>query len=261
MVEAADSALIVSKRKAISSLFPYAIFLEQGGQQAMIDAILCVARIPSSQSLNPGEFLWHHVILYISRLFERRSPTSLNRVITQISPFVPWDGPMNNTVAVARWVTAASATPYTEEVGRSVIDTLFQIALIDFLRPQIPIEIWIWLKRRPSLPLMHHGKSDGTRSPTIAYVHKLGDIDLLKSYLLLVWTDRWRFDSDHLQEVESLIRDRFGGVGMEHHRKDLVERVDHVLEQLDQRPETPSEKKAKKQYTKFRTLLLELDKR
>ena len=39
MVGASDSDQNISKRKAINTLFPYAIFLEQDGQQGMMDTI------------------------------------------------------------------------------------------------------------------------------------------------------------------------------------------------------------------------------
>ena len=255
------SNLVISKRKAINTLFPYAIFLEQSGQQGMINAILHAARVSDSRSSNHGKFMWHHAVLYISRLFEKRSPTSLNLLITRISPHVPWGGALNNTIAVSRWAAAASAIPYTEEVGRSVVDVLFQISYIDFLRPHIPIEMWEWVKRRPPLPPMYHGLSDGARAPTVAYVRRLGDVDLLKSYLLTIWTDQWIFHYDQIHEVESSIREDFDGIEMAHHRKDLVERLDHVLGQLGRVEETPWVREAKAQYTGLKDALLEVDRR
>ena len=260
MIGVANSDLISSKRKAINALFPYAILLEQGGQQGVINAILRAARVASSKPSIHGKFMWHHVVLYVSRLFEKRSPTSLNRVIALISPYLPWESALNNKVAVTRWAAAASATPYTEEIGQSVVDVLLQIALIDFLRPHIPIEIWGWLKRQPSLPPMYHGLSDGTRVPTLTYVRRLRDVDLLKSYFLLVWTDQWIFHPDHILEVESSIKQNFGGVGMEHHRKELIDQIERVLERLDRRSESTFKRDAETQYTKFRDLLLEMDK-
>ena len=102
MVRASDSYQIISKRKAINTLFPYAIFLEQNGQQGIMDAILRAAWVSDFDSGNHGKFMWHRVVLYISPLFEKRSPTSLNRVITLISPFIPWNSALNNETAVSR---------------------------------------------------------------------------------------------------------------------------------------------------------------
>jgi hypothetical protein len=262
MVEAGDPNLIISKRKAINTLFTYAIFLEQGGQQRMVDAILRTARTSNLEFQNCGKFMWHHVVLYISRLFEKRSSTSLNRIIVLISPYAPWNGALNNRVAVARWAAASSAIPYTEEVGQSVVDALLQIAYIELLLPHIPDYMWGWLKRRPSLPPICHGLIVGLRAVTVGHIRRLGDIDILKSYFLLVWTDMLILQPSHIHEVEDSIREEFGRIGMEHHRKDLVERLDHVLGQLDRRwVETPWVREAKAQYTRFKYLLLEADRR
>ena len=263
MVEVGDSDLIISKRKAINTLLPYAIYLEQGGQRGMMDTILGAARVSNFVASNTGKFIWRQVVLYISRLFEKQSPTSLNRVITLISPYVPWDGALNNPAAVARWAAAASAVPYTDDVGTSVVDALFQIAWVDFLRPHIPIDIWGWLKRQPPLPLMYHGLSFGGSDVIVIYVRRLGDIELLKSYFLILWTDRRAPSSVGTQAVEGSIREDFGGTGMEQHRKDLLERLDHVLGQLEQRlKDSPNDgplHEAKKQYTKLNETLLEVD--
>jgi hypothetical protein len=154
MVEDVDSDRIISQRKAINTLFPYAIILEQGGQHGLIDAISRVARVSSSRSSNHGRFMWHHIVLYISRLFEERSPASLNRDITLISPYAPWVGALNNRTAVSRRAAAAPAIPHTDEVGQSVFNALLQISFFDLLRPYIPLDVWGWMKRQPSLPPM-----------------------------------------------------------------------------------------------------------
>ena len=258
MVEAGNPDPIISKHKAINTLLPYAIYLEQVGQQGMIDAILCAARVSNYSAKKSGKFMWHRVILYTSRLFESWSPTSLNRVITLISPHVPWDGALNNTIAVARWAAAASAIPYTEEVGQSVVDTFFQIAHIDFLRPHIPVSAWALLKRQPSLPHRYHGMTRGGSPNVVAHIRRLGDIDISKSYFLL-WTDRCSPGSDGTQAMERLIREDFGGTGMKQHRGDLIKRLDHVLGLLD-RGSGDLRKRAKKRYTLLRDVLLELDK-
>lgn len=229
----------------------------------MIDAILSAAKASNSSPSNTGKFMWHQVVLYVSKLFEKRSPTSLNRIITFISPHVPWDGALNNTIAVARWAAAVSTIPYTEEVGSSVVDTLFQISFVDILRPHIPIDIWRLLKRQPSLPSTCHGLTMGGYGNTVAYVRRLGDIDILKSYFLLVWRDRYAPSSDGAHAMERSIRDDFSGVRMEQHRNDLIKRLDHVLEQVDQRleysPNDAAYQLVKKRYTNLKGVLMEVD--
>lgn len=224
----------------------------------MIDVILRAAKSSNSKSSNTGKFMWHQVALYISRLFEKQSPTSLNRVITLVSPYAPWEGTLNSTIAVTRWAAATSAIPYTEEVGQSVVDTLFQIAYIDFLRPHIPLNIWELLKRQPSLPPMYHGMGTGGKENVVAHVRRLGDIEILKSYFLLLWTHLYQ-PSSAVHVMERSIREDFGGIRMEKHRKDLVKRLDHVLGQLKHAPHNTFFRDAEREYTMLRDALLELD--
>jgi hypothetical protein len=264
MARVEDPMLIVSKRKAINTLLPYAIYLEQGGQQGMIDAIVRAARFSDSDFSNHGKFVWRQVVSYISRLFEKQSPASLNRVITLISPYMSWERALNSSVAVARWAAAVSTIPYTEEVGQSVVFTLFQIADISLLRPHIPIEIWGILKMQPSLPRIYNGVMAGGSSKIIAYVRRLGDIDLLKSYFLLVWTDRSGIIIGQANAMKESLQQDFGGTGMEEHRKDLIRRLDQVLGWLDQglesHPHDMYFNNSKAHYTDLKGVLVELDK-
>lgn len=69
-----------------------------------------------------------------------------------MSPFICWDEALHGENEIVRWAATASAIPCTGEVGRNVVDTLLQVACVDSLRPRIPIEIWGWLEKRPSLP-------------------------------------------------------------------------------------------------------------
>jgi hypothetical protein len=258
MAGAVKSKLIFSKRKAINTLFPYAIFLEQGGQQGMINAILRAARISDSKFSNIGKFMWSHVVLYISRLFENRSPTSLNRVIALVSPYVPWQDALNNPIAVSRWAAAALAIPYTDEVGENVVDALFQIASVDSLRPHIPIEIWGWLKRRPPLSPIYHGLQLAGHANAVAYVRRLGDMDVLVSYFYLAWTDQFTLLPKNFKEMESSLREDFGEIGMED-RKDLIERLDHVIEGLERRRKSAFVLETRARYSMLRNVLLEVD--
>ena len=265
MVETANSNLIFSKRKAINALLPYAIYLEQDGQQEMIDAISRAARVSTSAHSNAGKFMWRQVVLYISRLFEKQSPTSLDRVITLISPYVPWDGALNETIAVDRWAAAVSTTLYTQEVGQSVVDTLFQIAWVDFLRPHIPDDLWEFLKRQPSFPPTYRGPSKGGSGKIVVYVRGLGleDIQILKSYFLLLWTDLYTPSSNGTAAMERSILEDFGGPGKEQHRKDLSKRLDRVLGRLDQRlehsPNNALIQTAKKRYKRLKDALVGVD--
>jgi hypothetical protein len=91
---------------------------------------------------------------------------------------------------------------------------------------------------------------------TISYIPRLGDIDILKSYFLLVWTEK--FIRGNIDEMESLIREHFGGIRMEGHREDLIIRLVNILGELDRMPESRSKGEAVAQYTKLKDALLEL---
>ena len=254
MVETRNSNSVLSKRKAINTLLPYAIFLEQDGCQGMINAISRAAMVSNLDYKNHGKFMWGQVVLYISRLFEKQSPTSLNRVITLISPYVPWEGVLNSPAAVARLAAAASAVPYTDEVGQNVVDTLYQIAVISLLRPHIPIDIWGFLKMQPPLPSMYQGIGNGGSKNVVAYLRGLGDIDLLKSNFLLVWTHMNLASPGQVHAMKRSLQEDFSGAEMKQHRKDLVNQLDRVLGQFGDR-----HRRAQRYYAELRDALLELD--
>jgi hypothetical protein len=96
---------------------------------------------------------------------------------------------MHGRDTVTRWGAAALAVPYTEEVGQSVVDALLQIASVDLLRPYIPIELWAWLKKGPTLPPACQGRSFGTAPEVVRLICQLGDTETLKAYFLLVWSE------------------------------------------------------------------------
>ncbi|KAF9778327.1 hypothetical protein BJ322DRAFT_493708 [Thelephora terrestris] len=225
-IEADDSALITSKREAVCALLPYAIFLEQGDRQGMVAAIIRAAKASKTC------WFFNPVGSYITALFGKPSSSSLNWLLTIVSPHIDWENKVDGENAVVRWAAAASAVPDTEEVRQSVVDTLLQIASIHSLRPHIPIEIWAWLKKRPSLPPVCSGRSRGTTADTIRYVRGLGDFEIVKSYFLLVWSEWDDLCIGGLDEMETSIREEFGGIGMWGHREDLIGWLDYVLERL-----------------------------
>lgn len=266
MIEAADPSLIISKRKAICTVLPYAIFLERDGQQGMFNAILCAAK--ASNSL---EFIWDHIKPCISLQFNKPGHPSLDWVITLISPYASWGSNMYNEDTVGRWAVAASAVPYSEEVCQSVIDTLLQIAFIDPLRPHIPLDIWVWLTKQPPLPPVCWGRSWGTTPNVVSYIRGLGNLEILKSYFLLVWSEWSQALPTGLAEMKVSIREDFSGIEMSHHRRDLIQRLDNVLGQLDQELEyfkrynrwmSDNEIQSRKEiYRQLKEVLLDVNKR
>ena len=270
MIEAADLNPILRKRKAISALFPYAVYLARDGQQGMADMFLRVARASNS---NYREFMWGCVGPCIVPLLGKPTTPSLDSIIILASPHVPWHSKLVDKDTVARWAAATSAIPYTEEVGQSVVDALLQIAYVNSLRQHIPIDIWAWLKRRPSPPPECSGQWKAILGDVVCLVRALGDIEILKSYFLFVWSEwyplKYPWQHASLQEMQTSIQKDFGGIGMGHHRKELINRLDHILGQLDLGLEhfklrIPSlddddVRKAKELYGELKKVLLEVD--
>ena len=194
----------------------------------------------------------------------------MNQVITLVATSVRWGDSAYTRNAVVRWTSAVLATPYSEVVGQYVVDALLQIAHEDALRPEIPIDIWAWVKRRPSLPPVCRGRELGATSDIVRLIRTLGDIEILKSYFLLVWSEWNLLYYSGLTEMKTTIREEFCGISMQHHRKDLHGRLDHILQQLDRGLRNFNQYKpwiqdlyirtAKSRYQEVKEVLLEVDK-
>jgi hypothetical protein len=252
----------------------------------MLDAFLHAARTSKER-----EFAWHRVGQYASGLFHEASP----RTLVLVLPHLHWDWLTDGEDLIWRWAVAVHAIPYTEEVAQSVVDTLLQIASKEELLPCIPIGVWSWLTKCPSLPPICLGRYVGTCVHVVKAVQALEDIEILKSYFLLVWSE-WnlpscplpddtinrprriyrlarrrpphiRYAFDGFSDMQISIREDFGGIGMGHHRADLLRHLDHVLGQLDRgleylkqhNPQFDEDRLhgMKDQYQNLRELLLE----
>jgi hypothetical protein len=161
----------------------------------------------------------------------------MNFVIMMMSPHVPWTDERysHDENTVTRWAGVASEAQPTEEVGRSVVDALLEIACDDSLRPHIPIEFWARMKDQQS-PLPYFPRDKGskrTSGQVIRFVRELGDVGIVKSYFLLVWSEWNWVDGYGSREMVVSIKEDFGGIGMRKDRRDLIERLDQVLGQLD----------------------------
>jgi len=153
--------------------------------------------------------------------------------------------------------------------------------------------MWLWLNKCPSLPPVCVGRAGGSTPYVIQQVHDLGDTKTIKSYLLLIWSEwdclylRWgkshsslldyvylvpeedRFYKRGPPEMCTLIKKNFGEVEMGDHRQDLLQRLNHILGQLDlglnylqQHKPSLSEddiQQMKGQYGELKEVLLELD--
>ena len=214
-------------RKAVVALIPYAVWRERGGDNRMVDACLSALRVTA---ISMRRFRTPEAPP-ITTLIREAGPDFPDRAMTLISPHVNWG--TANTDVITRWAAAASAVPYTEEVGQSVVDTLLQIAYFDSHRKHIPVKMWAWLKKPSSLPPICEGRSWGTRGGVVRRVRELGDVEILESYFLLVWSEWDSIRRDGFGEIRTSIRADLGGIGKWRHREVLIERLDHVLGQLD----------------------------
>jgi hypothetical protein len=233
----------------VYALFPHAISLARSGDQAMVDAILRIVRAPT---------------LFISK-WQRRfgRPTPMT---TLISPYTPWYPRDQNTIS--EWAAAVSAVPYSEEVGVSVVDMLLRLARRDTIRKYIPIDVWAWLKNPSSLPPVCPGRDVGSGGGVVRHIRRLGDLDILKSYFLLVWSEWNLLEVSGFDEMIASIVEDLAGIEVQHHRTNLIERLDQVLGELDRGLEGRQIQQGitvddflegKKKYRRLREVLLEVD--
>jgi len=263
LAEADDYHSLRFKRKAMVSLFPYAVWQERDGRPEMLDAILHAARASKERQLT-----WNRIIPAAVKLFSGASP----RGIILASPHIPWGRLTDGGDLVQRWGTAVSAVQYTNNLGESVVDVLLQITSVDGLVSSIPVDVWSWLTKQPPLSLTCLGRYVGTRSHVVKAVRALKDVEVLKSYFLLVWSE-WDDLRDHrgFDRMCASIREDLSEAGMRNHRTELIQRLDHVLGELDrglahlmqQNPDLGKYDlwKMKRRYKKLRELLLEAEKR
>jgi len=263
LAEAEDDHSLQSKRKAITTLLPYAVWQERDGRPEMLDAFLHPARASREKQLT-----WNRTEQATATLLSEGTP----RAIVLVLPHVLWDQLADGGDLVKRWATAASVISYTNEVGQSVADMLLQIASVDMLVPSIPVDIWSWLTKRPPLPLNCLGRYVGTHSNVVKAVRALKDVEVLTSYFLLVWSE-WDDLRDHrgFGQMCASLREDLSGVGMGDYRMELIQLLDHILKQLDRgvghlkqhNPELGKYDlwKMKRRYKQLRELLLEAEKR
>ena len=179
MAEAEDRGPLQSKRKAITAILPYAVWRERGGQPEILDTVLRAAR-----ASRMSWFMWFYIHQSARALLFGASP----RAIVLTSPHVTWSW-FTRVDLVQQWAAAASAIPRTEQVAQDVVGTLLQIASNDELLHHITVDVWSWLTERPSLPPVYRGRYVGTCISAIKLVRSLNDVEVLKSYLLLVWSE------------------------------------------------------------------------
>ena len=261
MIEAGDLDKLRSKHKPLEALLPYAVWQEKRGQPEMFDMLLRTARTSGRLASK-----WRRVEPFVVGLLSKATP----RAIVFISPSINWDlhSPLYQTELMQRWAEAEGMVPYTEEVAPSVVDVLFKTNFF----PRVPfasIGDGSWLTMRPTLPPICEGRRCGTSLEMARIVRRVQNIEVIKSYLLIVWSEWDELYDDGFKEMCALVREDFCGIGMGRHRGDLIQRLDHILGQLDRglgylQQHNPdlnktSVQKMKHQYQELRKILLEVN--
>ena len=222
MAKAEDLGKLCSKYRAVCTLLPYAVQQERDGQPEMLNTFLHAARASGILW-----FRWERVSQFASVIFSKATP----HAITLISLYMFQDLLSDEDLA-QMWAAATSTVQYSEEVAQSVVDTLLRLAYQPEGIQPITVNIWrSWVTKQPALPPICLGRYCGSNSHIVKAVRGLKDIEVLKSYLLITWSEWDTFDS--VDEICASIDEDFGGVGMGPHRADLIQRLDYILSQLD----------------------------
>ena len=241
-----DFGLILSKSKAIWALLPHTV----SWRRLRWGMILTRAVYHPSRVLLPSRY----VEPFVDTLLNKSSSHFLSRAALLASPYIPASSGFWNNSRVSRWNaialnvlkgagedaigmdTVGERAVSDIEVGESVADMLLRFARKETLRRQIPAETWVWLKKPRSLPILSPWRWLWTTDDAVCHIRGLGDIEILKSYFLLVWSERDHPEDGGLREMEISIRDDFSGVERWHDREELIERLDQVLGQLSLGP-------------------------
>ena len=227
LANARDEDALLRKRKAITALFPYAVWQERDKGYLIFDAFLRVAK-----TTKMFLFWWSPVEPFMKKLLDGTSHVFSNRALLLLSPCMPWGGFNFGEDRARIWAATVSTVPKEEEIAPSVVETLFQIAYHELLPPDLHSDAWSWLTLVPSLPPVCEGREKGIHLRVVQMVRDLKHIEILKSYLLLIWQVWDELSEDIYARMQTSIREDFSGIGMESHRADLLQRLDHVLTQF-----------------------------
>jgi hypothetical protein len=156
-------------------------------------------------------------------------------------PYIHWgqERSVDARDLISKWVIGISVAPHTEEVAGSVVDTLFQIAANRDLRSSIPTDVWLWLNERPPLPPACRGLLLASDGDIVLTVRALNDTGVLTSYLITIWSEWNPLVQSGFSEMRMSVREDFNAVGMDHHRTELIQRLDYILGELDRRSGPP----------------------
>jgi len=227
-VNAHDRDTLRRNRKAITAVFPYAVWQERYRQHPETFNVF----LHAADALGSSGFLWHCVQPFVKTLLNDASNVSLKRTAMLVSSCIPWHR-QDSQGLVQAWVATASAIPKEEEVAPSVVNTLLQIAYKKLLPSGNHGDVWSWLTLRPSLPPICRGRYLGSHPRVMQQVRRLKDIEILKSYLLVIWSEWDSLYDSGFPTMCEWIREGFSGVEANSHRTELAQRLDDVIRELD----------------------------
>jgi hypothetical protein len=268
MAQVQNPYLLYPKFKAIATLFPYTIQQEQCGERGIFDAILHFLsqqlKPKDLQQLRPGAFT-PFIFITQSDIFNNASP----QAVVLAAPYMVWSTSAGAMDLVPKWVAAVSVVPYTEKTCQSIVDTLLQIAGNHSLQPYLPVDVWLWLNRRPHLPHVCLGRQLQNNCNAFQTVQALSNIEILTSYLILVWSEWHHLHPEVFAMMCNSIHTEFNGISMSYYRADLIQRLDYILKEVDQWchinpkdgqwPNAHHGLRTKYQYGQLRRILLEVD--
>ena len=99
-----------------------------------------------------------------------------------------------------------------------------------------------------------------TDGVVVRSIRQIKDVQTTKSYLLLLWSERWPLRPDGFSEMRASMCEDFSGIGMGHHRRDLTRMLDRFLEQLD-REQGPPGRRMRDQYCSLKEALVEAERK
>lgn len=234
-VAAQDPDTILSKYKAITTLFPYAARRGQEGDPQLLEGFLSAVRYFPCTSQWTRQFIRP----VIPRLLGGGSSITLKRAAILALPHLElsWLDSTDICSFIDLWISAADALGDVEGVCSSVVDVLLQMAFFHTVRPHITPEAWSWLNKRPSLPPRCRGRllcSIG--SNVLPEIRARKDTQLTTSYLVTMWSE-WDCASDWVfQGMCETLYEEFCGDDLDDEtrgcRRCLLVRLNSVLGEL-----------------------------
>jgi len=194
----------------------------------------------------------HRVFKLATQFLEAELPISLKYTTLDAFQHEPWLLQYASDIKATMrfWMTAVSTLPDEDSVCHGVVGALFRMAHDDTLGHHIPETAWNWLKKRSVLPRGCVGLEQGTSEDVVQRVQNLRDVELMASYLFVVWSEWSHVSPKGCAAMLRLIREELGGIDAAEYRADLIQRLNDVLPKLI--PGSISER----QYKGFMTALM-----